>query len=185
MFLAELTPTQRELQQQHIERRLRIAAAARIDRPINLKFKNGITPLIPIVHIKYPEEIFCGRLWASVEPWGAMMKETPLKCESLVPLTSQHLVHRIIELVCIGESVSKVHILSIRQTRSISFPRQIAFYLAAKTTSYSLPQIAKCFGRDHTTILYGRDKITHLRVPGSQLDQRLSWYERQLSARSI
>ncbi|MGI6649500.1 MAG: chromosomal replication initiator protein DnaA [Bacillota bacterium] len=50
---------------------------------------------------------------------------------------------------------------SKKRTRELSFPRQIAMYLARELTSQSLPQIGEAFGgRDHTTIMHGYDKIS-------------------------
>ena len=48
-----------------------------------------------------------------------------------------------------------------KRTRTISFPRQIAMYLARKHTDSSLPKIGEEFGgRDHTTVIHACDKIT-------------------------
>jgi len=46
------------------------------------------------------------------------------------------------------------------RTRSVSYPRQIAMYLAKKLTEHSLSEIGDFFGgKDHTTILYACNKI--------------------------
>ena len=50
--------------------------------------------------------------------------------------------------------------------------RQIAMYLFRELTELSYPEIAKEFGgRDHTTIIYGFDKIKAL------MDERHSVYD--------
>ncbi len=47
-----------------------------------------------------------------------------------------------------------------RRDQRLAGPRQIAMYIATTLTDYSLPQIARDFGKkDHTTIMYARDKI--------------------------
>jgi chromosomal replication initiator protein len=47
-----------------------------------------------------------------------------------------------------------------RRDQRLAGPRQIAMYIATTLTEYSLPQIARDFGKkDHTTIMYARDKI--------------------------
>ncbi len=47
-----------------------------------------------------------------------------------------------------------------KRTSSIVYPRQIAMYLARELTDFSLPEIGKFFGgKDHTTVIYGFDKI--------------------------
>ena len=49
------------------------------------------------------------------------------------------------------------------RTRAISFPRQIAMYLARQLTTASLLEIGRAFGgKDHTTVLHAVDKITLL-----------------------
>ncbi len=47
-----------------------------------------------------------------------------------------------------------------RRDQRLAGPRQIAMFIATTLTDYSLPQIARDFGKkDHTTIMYARDKI--------------------------
>jgi chromosomal replication initiator protein len=49
------------------------------------------------------------------------------------------------------------------RSRAISFPRQIAMYLAREEAGASLPQIGAALGgRDHTTVLHGWEKIAKL-----------------------
>jgi hypothetical protein len=36
----------------------------------------------------------------------------------------------------------------------VSHPRQVAMYLAAEMTDKSLPNIGRCFSRDHTTVIH-------------------------------
>lgn len=53
---------------------------------------------------------------------------------------------------------------STSRTRTISFPRQMAMYLVRTETELSYPQIGDRLGnRDHTTVLYGYEKISELR----------------------
>jgi chromosomal replication initiator protein len=50
-----------------------------------------------------------------------------------------------------------------RRTRDVALPRQIAMFLARQETDASLPQIGQALGgRDHTTVMYGYDKIASL-----------------------
>jgi chromosomal replication initiator protein len=47
-----------------------------------------------------------------------------------------------------------------RRDQRLAGPRQIAMFVATMLTDYSLPQIARDFGKkDHTTIIYARNKI--------------------------
>ena len=50
-----------------------------------------------------------------------------------------------------------------RRSRNISTARQIVMYLTRELTPMSLPQIGQALGgRDHTTVMYGRNKIAAL-----------------------
>ncbi len=51
---------------------------------------------------------------------------------------------------------------SPRKTEAIAFPRQIAMFLACDLTEMSLPEIGDAFDRDHTTVMFARDKIKQL-----------------------
>ena len=51
---------------------------------------------------------------------------------------------------------------SPRKTEAIAFPRQIAMFLACDLTEMSLPEIGDAFSRDHTTVMFARDKIKQL-----------------------
>jgi len=47
-----------------------------------------------------------------------------------------------------------------KRTRNLSYPRQIAMYMAREMTDFSLPKIGEEFGgRDHTTVIHAYDKI--------------------------
>jgi chromosomal replication initiator protein len=47
------------------------------------------------------------------------------------------------------------------RSKKVARSRQVAMYLARKETQASLPQIGQVLDRDHTTILYGCEKISH------------------------
>ena len=92
-------------------------------------------------------------------------------------------VESIIQLVCEVENISRNEIISHRRKAHILLPRHIAYYLAYKCTSHSLPQISTSFGdRDHTTIIHGRERIAKLRLIDKELDARLKWYEAKIAA---
>ena len=55
-------------------------------------------------------------------------------------------------------------ILSVRRSRSVARPRQLAMALAKELTNHSLPEIGDAFGgRDHTTVLHACRKVQQLR----------------------
>ncbi len=70
---------------------------------------------------------------------------------------------QVIDAVCAYYNVSKDALSSTSRSRTIAFPRQMAMYLARTETDSSLPYIGAQLGdRDHTTILYGYEKIAAL-----------------------
>jgi len=67
------------------------------------------------------------------------------------------------------EAVARFYNLSLddlkspRRSKAVAFPRQVAMYLAREETAASLLEIGKALGgRDHSTILYGYEKISSL-----------------------
>src|SRR5579875_3315978 len=66
----------------------------------------------------------------------------------------------------IKETVAGAHGLTVkemdtgRRDQRLAGPRQIAMYIATELTNYSLPHIAREFGKkDHTTVIYARNKV--------------------------
>lgn len=73
---------------------------------------------------------------------------------------------RPITIDLITETVAKEFNLKVsdlkakKRTAMIVLPRQISMYLARELTDFSLPEIGRFFGgKDHTTVIYGYDKI--------------------------
>ncbi len=90
---------------------------------------------------------------------------TDLAADVLKSAVAQAPLHRI-TIGKIKETVSSAHGLTVkemdngRRDQRLAAPRQIAMYIATELTNYSLPQIAREFGKkDHTTVMYARDKI--------------------------
>jgi len=64
-------------------------------------------------------------------------------------------VARVQELVCDAFSLSREELLSSSRAARLSWPRQIAMYLAREHTQESLPSIGRSFGgRNHTTVMH-------------------------------
>ena len=47
-----------------------------------------------------------------------------------------------------------------RKTREIALPRQVAMYLCRELTDLSTTAIGQAFGRDHTTVMHGCEKVS-------------------------
>jgi len=52
---------------------------------------------------------------------------------------------------------------SVRRTRMLARPRQIAMSLAKELTQHSFSEIGDAFGKDHTTVLHAHRKVAELR----------------------
>lgn len=69
------------------------------------------------------------------------------------------IVNRVSEVF--GVSVERI--LGRDRSRQVALPRQIAMYLLREEANISLPQIGETLGgRDHTTVMYGCDKVADL-----------------------
>jgi chromosomal replication initiator protein len=81
----------------------------------------------------------------------------------LLPRRSQLAPDEIISQVADAFGVSEEDIFGRSRSHDIALPRQIAMFLLREETNYSLPQIGETLGgRDHTTVMYGCDKVADL-----------------------
>ena len=71
--------------------------------------------------------------------------------------------------------------LSVRRSRSLARPRQIAMYLAKRLTTSSLPEIGRKFSnRDHTTVIHAVKKIEELINKDNEIKQQVSEIKKKL-----
>ena len=69
-------------------------------------------------------------------------------------------VELIVEIIAEHYDITTTDIISSKKSKNIAYPRQICMYLCRNLTEHSLEEIGKSLGkRDHTTILYGINKI--------------------------
>jgi chromosomal replication initiator protein len=81
----------------------------------------------------------------------------------LLPRQRQLQPDHIIRVVADSFGVAEEGILGRDRSRQIALPRQVAMYLMREEAQISLPQIGDALGgRDHTTVMYGCDKITDM-----------------------
>jgi chromosomal replication initiator protein len=72
-------------------------------------------------------------------------------------------IPRIQEAVSQRFGVTLDELVSPRRSQAVAYPRQVAMYLSRELTDASLPMIGKEFGgRDHTTVIHAKEKITRL-----------------------
>jgi chromosomal replication initiator protein len=67
-------------------------------------------------------------------------------------------------VVALYYKIRVADITSVRRTRSVARPRQIAMALCKELTQHSLPEIGDSFGKDHTTVLHACRKVKELRA---------------------
>ena len=74
-------------------------------------------------------------------------------------------IEQIQSAVCEAFRVSLAELKGDKRTQDIVYPRHVAMYLARELTDVSLPKIgAKFGGRDHSSVIHAKDKITKLLV---------------------
>ncbi|MBQ7351337.1 MAG: chromosomal replication initiator protein DnaA [Clostridia bacterium] len=69
---------------------------------------------------------------------------------------------RIIDCVCKYFNVKKEDLLGKKKNKEIVEPRQICMYTICNLLDMPLLDIGKIFGKDHTTVIHARDKISEL-----------------------
>jgi chromosomal replication initiator protein len=110
---------------------------------------------------------------------------TPQLVESaLVDLLPRHTEvqpDEIVRHVADSFGVTVERILGRDRSRQVALPRQIAMYLLREEANISLPQIGETLGgRDHTTVMYGCDKISDLLETDDRLRRQVIEIKEQL-----
>jgi len=78
----------------------------------------------------------------------------------LLPNRPEITAEDIVKTVGTFYAVTPEELRSARRTRRIAHPRQVVMYLMREETDASLPRIgAELGGRDHTTVLYGYERV--------------------------
>ncbi|GAB4520641.1 MAG: chromosomal replication initiator protein DnaA [Anaerolineales bacterium] len=81
----------------------------------------------------------------------------------LLPRRTEVEPDSIVKVVADTFGVTVERMLSRERSRRVAVPRQIAMYLLREEAHLSLPQIGEMLGgRDHTTVMYGCDKVADL-----------------------
>ena len=92
---------------------------------------------------------------------SAQLVETALA--DLLPRRTEVQPKEVVRTVADAFGVEMDRMLSRDRSRKVALPRQIAMYLLREESNISLPQIGDALGgRDHTTVMYGCDKIADL-----------------------
>jgi chromosomal replication initiator protein len=100
------------------------------------------------------------------------MVETALA--DLLPRRNEVEPGEVVQTVADAFGIPIDRLLSRERTQEIALPRQIAMYLLREESNISLPQIGEALGgRDHTTVMYGCDKISDLLERDDRLRRRV------------
>ena len=96
---------------------------------------------------------------------------------ALVDLMPQHREvepNQVVQMVAEAFGITVEQILARDRSRRVALPRQIAMYLLREESQISLPQIGDVLGgRDHTTVMYGCDKVAGLLEQDDRLRRRV------------
>jgi chromosomal replication initiator protein len=104
----------------------------------------------------------------------------------LVPDPKTLVPEHIIQAVALAYGISKENLLARDRSRKVALPRQVAMYLLREETQISLPQIGEALGgRDHTTIMYGHDKITELIEKDDGLRRQVAELKERLYSQAV
>jgi chromosomal replication initiator protein len=88
----------------------------------------------------------------------------------------------IIDMVATEFGIDKEKLLSKDRSKDIALPRQVAMYLIREDTNASLLEIGNLLGgRDHTTVMYGCDKINDLLEQNDALRRQIMTIRQRLS----
>jgi len=156
-MIPQRTPTQLQFIEEAKARKARIAARA-YKKPCELanymaEMKEAAPEGPQAVAAPIPEPVGISKI-ASEQfalAWRLMTTSEP------------GIVRRICFLVAAYYGVPALDLRSERRFKEIILPRQVAMYLASRTTLLSTPKIGRAMGgRDHTTVLHGVRKIERL-----------------------
>ncbi|TAK11771.1 MAG: chromosomal replication initiator protein DnaA [Anaerolineae bacterium] len=100
----------------------------------------------------------------------AELRGTPLTPElvesalaDMLPLRKDLDPERVVEAVAQVFGVTVAELRERNRARQVALPRQVAMYLLREEAQISLPQIGLVLGgRDHTTVMYGCDKVADM-----------------------
>jgi chromosomal replication initiator protein len=104
----------------------------------------------------------------------------------LVPDPKSLEPEQIIQTVAQAFGITQELMLARDRSRKVALPRQVAMYLLREEAQISLPQIGEVLGgRDHTTVMYGCDKIADLLDQDDQLRRQVSDIRERLYGQAV
>jgi chromosomal replication initiator protein len=86
----------------------------------------------------------------------------------------------IITCVAAHFGLSEEAIKGRRRLASVALPRQVAMYLARKSTPSSLKEIGSKFGKDHSTVIHACNKVETLITENLEFRQTVDKISREM-----
>ncbi len=116
------------------------------------------------------------RLMAYADLRGMVLDEKLVEyaLADLMPETREIEPDQILRTIAQEYGVTLDDLLSQSRSQRVAFPRQVAMYMLREESELSLPKIGEILGgRDHTTIMYGHEKIADLLERDKNLRRKL------------
>jgi len=116
------------------------------------------------------------RLMAYADLRGMVLDEklVDYALADLMPESREIEPEQILTTIAHEYGVTIDELLSQSRSQRVAFPRQVAMYILREESELSLPKIGQLLGgRDHTTIMYGHEKITDLLERDKNLHRKI------------
>lgn len=105
------------------------------------------------------------------------IQSTPAKTEAIT-------IHEVVQAVAEFYRLTADDLYGRGRSREISSARQVAMYIAYQECDCSLPEIGEAFGgRNHSTVLYGCEKVSDLVDAGSKVGREIATITQSLTVR--
>jgi len=112
-------------------------------------------------------------------PMSVQLAESVLT--DILPRRTEVQPEEVVRKVAEAFGVDFERMLGRDRSREVALPRQIAMYLLREEANISLPQIGDTLGgRDHTTVMYGCDKVADLLEQDDRLRRQVIQIKEQL-----
>ena len=90
---------------------------------------------------------------------------------------------KIISIVCEHYQITEKDFLSVKKNKEVAFPRQVAMYLCCEMTDASQQYLGEIMGgRDHSTVIHGRDKISEKLKTDPQLRLNIDTLKKKIES---
>lgn len=103
----------------------------------------------------------------ALEEMVVQLRSVSIQLSAITALASKALgtmaVHQPMKLIAAEVArefeIAESAMLSRRQTRALSQPRLLTFYLCIELVGCSFPEVALAFGRNHSTIIHAHETV--------------------------